>query len=104
MSASRVEFHGLVFPNFSHVLNEILQVCSDLRHVVCGLSCSTTSAQLLCIDELGDVSVLTRTVGIRDLSCSDEQVPEVMDIVLEEGSRFVGLGIAVVDVEDEFPD
>ena len=48
------------------------------------------------------MSVLTRTVGIGDLGCSDEHVPEIMDILLEEGGRFVGLGIAVVNVEDEF--
>ena len=50
------------------------------------------------------MSVSTRTSGIRDLSRSDEHVTEVMDIVLEEGGRFVGLGVAVVNVEDEFAD
>jgi hypothetical protein len=34
----------------------------------------------------------------------DEHVPEIMEIVLEEGDRLLGLDIAVVNIEDEFPD
>ena len=50
------------------------------------------------------MSVLIRTVGIRDLSCSDEHVPEVMEIVLEGGDGLLGLNIAMINIEDELPD